>query len=74
MIAYPGRLGLCQRLGEQDHPKKKKVYLKDGENKALLVKQCVCDLVFIIPLQAARRAMAAVVGFSIYHEHPGRPA
>ena len=27
---------------------------------------CVCDLVFIIPLQAARRAMAAVVGFSIY--------
>ena len=28
---------------------------------------CV-DLVFIIPLQAARRAMAAVMGFSIYHK------
>ena len=35
---------------------------------------CVCDLVFIIPLQAARRAMAAVVGFSIYQKNPGRPA
>ena len=34
----------------------------------------VCDLVFIIPLQAARRAMAAVVGFSIYQKNPGRPA
>ena len=35
---------------------------------------CVCDLVFIIPLQAARRAMAAVVGFSICPKNPGRPA
>ena len=26
----------------------------------------VCDLLFTIPLHAARRAMAAVVGFSIY--------
>ena len=26
---------------------------------------CVCNLVFYIPLHAARRAMAAVVGFSI---------
>ena len=34
----------------------------------------VCDLVLIIPLQAARRAMAAVVGFSIYQKNPGRLA
>ena len=34
----------------------------------------MCDLVFIVPLQAARRAMAAVVGFSIYHKNPGRLA
>ena len=35
---------------------------------------CVCGLVFIIPLHAARRAMAAVVGFSIYHLSWPRPA
>ena len=44
----------------------------EGEESAL--SPGVCDLVFIIPLQAARRAMAAVVGFSIYHKNPGRPA
>jgi hypothetical protein len=37
---------------------------------------CVCDLVFIIPLQAARKAMAALrwpkqrLAVSIYHKNP----
>ena len=40
--------------------------IKDHLQKTRDVCVCVCDLVFSIPLHAARRAMAAVVGFSIY--------